>query len=120
MINLGAFVIKRIYARAQNLVPGAGEKTAILRLRLQNSGLLTPAERASRKIPDFTAEDVQLMNCLRQELNDELGPEHTISDREVLFLALQELQLALRSSQREDKVLRLQFHLWDANRNKNQ
>lgn len=68
--------------------------------------------------PQFTPEDLQLLNCLRLELSNELGPLQTIRDRDVFYFALRELQLALNSVSREDEVLKLKFQLWDANRNR--
>ena len=57
--------------------------------------------------------DRQLLAGLWRELSYELAPEEAISECDVLKFALQELQLKLKDGNREDMLLRLEFHLRD-------
>ena len=63
---------------------------------------------------ELTSYEHQLLARLWRELNDELAPQETISESDVLNFALQELQLKLRDSDCEDMLLRLEFHLRSA------
>lgn len=60
-----------------------------------------------RELPELRPEDLRLLRDLLREVNDALVADEMVSDRDVLHLALQELLYSLRSSAREDKVLRL-------------
>jgi hypothetical protein len=51
---------------------------------------------------ELTPDERQLLAWLRRELNQELGPEEVISESDVLHFALEQLQLKLRHSNRED------------------
>ena len=63
------------------------------------------------RVPELTPEDLQLLRWLRQELSNELGPAEIISDSDLVSLALRELELALRSADREVEILRFRFYL---------
>ena len=63
------------------------------------------------RVPELTPEDLQLLRWLRRELSSELGPAETISDADLVFLALRELEVALHAAEREDEILRLRFYL---------
>ena len=106
MIESGASTVKRIYAMAQKLFH-APDKDCDFDLKRTGASVSPGAAQIH-----FTAKDVLLLNSLRQQLNEELESEEPITDQDVLYLALEELQLALSSSRREDEVLRLQFQLW--------
>jgi hypothetical protein len=83
---------------------------SILPLRPASPAKLLPWE------PDrieLTLDELQLLAWLSQELNQELESEEVISQSDVLHFALQELQLKLRSSDREEVLLRLGFLLWN-------
>jgi hypothetical protein len=110
MIEFGISTAKRIYARARNLLCVADETR---QFDVHKPGLYPDISRYT-KLQYLAPNDIQLLNCLRRQLNDELEPEEAIADQEVLGFALEELQLAITSSRREDKVLRLGFQLWDA------
>jgi hypothetical protein len=60
---------------------------------------------------ELTPDERQLLAWLWRELNQELGPEEEISESGVLYFALEQLQLKLRSSHREEMLLRLEFQL---------
>lgn len=112
MIDFGTSTIKRICARAQELFRDSERKPNFCP---QESSVWRSVERArSPQAPHFTPDDIELLHCLRQQLSRELGPDRTITDREVLYFALRELERSLRSARREDEVLRLRFQLWDA------
>jgi hypothetical protein len=115
MIDFGTSTVKRVYARTQNLFRANNKNHGFhlqkSQVSISTDILLCPKTR------HFTARDIQLLTCLRQQLNDELEFEEPITDQEALCLALRELQLALRSSRYEDEVLRLRFQLWQAKTN---
>lgn len=106
MIESGASTVKRIYAKAQKLLHAADKSCDFDFKKTSVSTGAAPAQI------DFSAADIHLLNSLRQQLSEELDSEEPITDQDILYLALEELQLALRSSRREDEVLRLQFQLW--------
>lgn len=106
MIDAGTSTVKRIYAKAQKLFHPT-DNACEFDLRRTGASISTDAAQIH-----FTAKDVHLLNSLRQQLSDELGSEEPITDQDILYLALEELQLALKSSRREDESLRLQFQLW--------
>jgi hypothetical protein len=115
MINIGLPVIKRNYARMRAVFRMANRSLGFGALRLYNTDTAwNPADMPGLTIPaQFTSEDLQLLNCIRLELSNEIGALQTITNGDVLYFALQELQLALGSANREDEVLRLKFQLWD-------
>jgi len=60
---------------------------------------------------ELTPDEHQLLAWLWRELTQELGPEGVISKSDVLYFALEQLQLKLRHGNREDILLRLGYHL---------
>ncbi len=83
-----------------------------LRLRYLSDWPLN--ELCGSQSTELTPQCIRLIAELRHEIICSLAPQANIEDRDVLLLALEELQLALRSAEREDKVLRLRFHLSQA------
>ena len=63
--------------------------------------------------PMFSSEDLELLRWLRRELSHELGLTE-INDCDVMYFALQELSRSLSSPDREDKLLKLLFHISQA------
>lgn len=61
----------------------------------------------------FSSEDLELLRWLRRELSRELELAE-INDGDVMYFALQELSRALGSPDREDKLLKLLFHISQA------
>jgi DNA-binding response OmpR family regulator len=82
--------------------------TSILPLRKSPPSERLPWEPGSIEL---TPDERQLLAWLWRELNQELGSEEEISESDVLYFALQELQLKVRDSNREEMLLRLEFHL---------
>lgn len=66
---------------------------------------------------ELRPEDFQLLQRLRQELSDELEPGELVSDLDVLYFALQELSVTLKSPSRKDEVLKLMFFLSEQQQN---
>lgn len=87
-------------------------RTLISILRLRQSPLFERLPWEPGRI-ELRPKDRQLLASLWRELSHELAPEEAISGADVLNFALQELQLKLRDSNREDMFLRLEFHLRD-------
>ncbi|HZQ19140.1 MAG TPA: hypothetical protein VFA90_10480 [Terriglobales bacterium] len=109
MIEPGTSAIKRICAKAEKLFHTTDKACDFDLKRIGGSisaGAAQPAQI------HFAAKDVHLLNSIRQQLSEELESEEPITDQDILYLALEELHLALRSSRREDETLRLQFQLW--------
>lgn len=60
---------------------------------------------------DLTPDELQVLSWLSRELTQELGPGEVLSQSDALRFALQELQLKVRDSRRENLLLRLGYHL---------
>ena len=111
MIDPTQSVLQQICTRIRELLAQPNEK------RLHRTFQLREGAGWLKDIPwyplvtQLTPEDLQLLHWLRQELSNELGPTDLIGDADLVYLALQELQLALRSADREDEILRLRFYL---------
>lgn len=71
-----------------------------------------------RNLPELPSEELQALTLLRRALCDEVESAETVNDRDILHIALQELLSALRSSDREDTVLRFLFWLSERKRNR--
>jgi hypothetical protein len=84
--------------------------TSILPLRESPPSEHLPWEPGSIEV---TPDERQLLAWLWRELNQELGSEEEISESDVLHFALEQLQLKLRGSHREDVLPRLGYHLWN-------
>jgi hypothetical protein len=108
-------VVDRLQAKAREFLRPANKKIGIpvFRLRESTAWKLKDMPWCPRR-PQLTPEELQLLHRLRQELSYELGSAE-IDDCDVLLFALQELQLKISESSREDLFLKLRFHLWDVN-----
>lgn len=117
MSDFAPQLIQRIQKRMCRLLGAANRKPAssLLRLREFPDFERLPWDPA---LPALTIQALQLLDGLRQELNDELAWEGGISDCDVLRFALQELQSKCRNNVRQDLLLRLELHLWNARQNK--
>lgn len=62
-------------------------------------------------VRELQPDNLQLLRSLRQQVSDELGPNEVVSDLDLVHFALRELSHALKSSAREDKILRFLFML---------
>ena len=110
MIDLG--LVQRIHARVRELFSLPDERTGLAALRLREHTLWPMKDMPWYPcIPKFRPEDLELLRGLRRDLSDELGSDLVISDGDIVYLALRNLQLALKSAEREDKILRLGFRL---------
>ena len=110
MSELGADLFRRMQARVRDRGYSANRRTPISILPLRQS----PPSECLPWEPDridLTPAERQLLASLSRQLNHELAGEEHISECDVLNFALQELQLKLRSGNRQDVVLRLGFHL---------
>lgn len=104
-------LVHKICARLRELLaqPNENDRHRIFQLRECTASLQNMPWYP--RVPQLTPEDLELLHWLRLELSHELGPTDIISDADLVYLALRELELALRSADREDEILRLRFHL---------
>lgn len=86
----------------------------VLAFRENNTALLNST--LCPNITELPSQNVQLLHCLQQEVRKELEFDETVSDSDILHVALKELLLALRSPRREDKVMKLLFWLSERKR----
>jgi hypothetical protein len=117
MTDFTAPSIQRIRKRLKELFRDKKGGQLAIGFRLDTVAMLQDMP-SSPRVSQFTVEDLHLLSCLRLELNDEFSSAEAIIDSDVVYFALQELQLALNSSRREDEVLRLRFQLCDTKRHR--
>ena len=86
---------------------------SILPLRQSRPSEHAPWEPCRVKL---TPDERQLLAWLWRELNQQLGLETAMSESDVLQFALEQLQSKLRGSNREDVLLRLEYHLSNTRR----
>lgn len=119
MIDFAPRFVHRMQARFRDFLNLANKKIGVRPFRLPQTMAHELEDMPwGPSVPQLipTETELQLLHILRQELTYELGPQE-IDDCDVLRFALQELQLKIRNSDREDLLLRLRFHLWDVNGN---
>jgi len=115
MSNFLPSTVGRLQAKFHEFLRPANKRIGVpvFRLRESTASKLKDMPWCPR-VPQLTLGELQLLHILRQEISYELGSAE-IDDCDVLIFALEELQLKLRKSSREDLFLRLRFHLWDVN-----
>ncbi len=113
MSNFLPSAVGRLQAKAREFLGPANKRIGIPVFRLRESTAWKLKDMPwCPCVPQLTPEELHLLHILRQELIYDLGSAE-IDDCDVLLFALEELQLKIRKSSREDLFLRLRFHLWD-------
>lgn len=112
MINFAPGLMQRIRLSLRHR-----KRSKLLYLRRRESPISRQDMLGYPCVPQLTPEELQVLNWVRRELGDEIGSEEILDDCDLLRFALQELQLKLQNSQREDVILRLTFYLWNTRQN---
>lgn len=110
MSESGADLFRRLQARVLKRSHLADRRAPISIFPFRPSPPSEPLPWEPNRI-ELTPDERQLLIWLCRELNHELAQEELISESDVLYFALQELQMKLDSEHRQDVVLRLGFHL---------
>lgn len=110
MSEFGAHLFRRLQARVHKRGHLAGRSTLISIFPFRPSPPSEPLPWEPNRI-ELTPDERQLLAWLWRELNHGLAEEELISESDVVYFALQELEMKLGSEHRQDVVLRLGFHL---------
>ena len=111
MIDPMQSAVKQVGQRIRALLAQPREKSRHRTLQLRECGAWPKDMPWYPRVPKLMPEDLELLRWLRQELSSELGRTEIINDSDLLYLALRELELVLRSADREEKILKLRFQL---------
>ena len=108
-------LLRRIQVTIRERIDLSTGRTPISILPLRQSPFFERSPWEPRSI-ELTPDERRLLGWLCGELNQELGPANVISDSDVLCFALKQLQSKLRDSNREDVLLKLEYHLSNTRR----
>lgn len=111
MIDLRQELVQKLCAWARELLVRSKKQNPRRTFQLREYAAWSKDMPWQPRVPQLAPEDLELLHWLRWELSNELGPVVTITDADIVYLALQQLQLALHSAEREDAILRLRFYL---------